>query len=232
MDGGGAFRSRMSRGETAAALGWLPVHILVLPMLLLLLSPGISGADLNFWVYAIGALVLVPCCFRFLRRDFDRVCEQPGKILLQLALGWFLLVVSSRIVDYVLVLLQDLVPPEDNPNQAALEDLALQERGKIVAMSIFLAPLAEEALFRGVVFGTLRKRSRAAAYLVSIVLFAVHSTWQIAVANPEVSPLFLAALTLPNGVAAAFCYERTNNIWVPALYRALVSLVPTVLASL
>ena len=116
----------------------------------------------------------------------------------------------------------------------AMSGLALAEEGEwaVEAELAAEAPLAEEALFRGVVFGTLRKRSRAAAYLVSIVLFAVHSTWQIAVANPEVSPLFLAALTLPNGVAAAFCYERTNNIWVPALYRALVSLVPTVLASL
>lgn len=219
MDGGGAFRSRMSRGETAAALGWLPVHILVLPMLLLLLSPGISGADLNFWVYAIGALVLVPCCFRFLRRDFDRVCEQPGKILLQLALGWFLLVVSSRIVDYFMVLLQDLVPPEDNPNQAALEDLALQERGKIVAMSIFLAPLAEELMFRGGVFGLLRRWGRIPAYVGAVLVFAVYHVWQYAVFDPRCWIFLLQYL--PASWVLCRCYEKTESIWTPILFHML-----------
>ena len=52
------FPSRMSRFEAAVALGWLPVHLFLLPLLLVRLFPQMDGVDLNFWLYAIGALVL------------------------------------------------------------------------------------------------------------------------------------------------------------------------------
>ena len=48
----------MSRFEAALALGWLPLHVFLLPLLLVRLFPQMDGVDLNFWIYAAGALVL------------------------------------------------------------------------------------------------------------------------------------------------------------------------------
>ena len=46
-----------------------------------------------------------------------------------------------------------------------------------VLIVVFLAPVVEEALFRGYVFGNLREYSRGAAYLVSCLVFALIHVW-------------------------------------------------------
>ena len=76
-----------------------------------------------------------------------------------------------------------------------------------------LAPFIEEALFRGLVFGNLRKFGRAGAYIVSCVLFAL----------PHVAPFIggswgaadAAALVQYIAPAAVFAwtYERGGCIW-------------------
>ena len=76
--------SAMSRWETAAALCWIPIHVVGLPLLLAYLRPGISAADLNFWVYVIGTAYLGSFCIRFLRRDFDPLCDNLPRILIQI----------------------------------------------------------------------------------------------------------------------------------------------------
>ena len=50
------------------------------------------------------------------------------------------------------------------------------------AVSIFLVPIVEEMLFRGVVFGSIRPRSRLWAYVVSVAAFSVYHVWSFAAA--------------------------------------------------
>ena len=51
----------------------------------------------------------------------------------------------------------------DNLNQEAISDMLSQDRGMIIAMTVFLAPLAEETLFRGGLFCGLYRRGRVLA---------------------------------------------------------------------
>ena len=73
------FTSRMTRREIAAVLAYLPLHIGLLPLLLLSLpqTAGMSEIQINFAIYAIGALWMLLFAGRFLRRDFDPLCEHP-----------------------------------------------------------------------------------------------------------------------------------------------------------
>ena len=207
--------SRMSRWETAAALLWLPIHILLLPLALAWLRPGMRGVDLNFWVYAIGAAALTLLCARFLRQDFDPLWERPGRILLQIALGYGLILLAGELVGLLLYFFL----PASNPNNAAVMALAAQDQGKIGAMSIFLAPLVAELMFRGGVFGLLRRRSRILAYGVSILLFSLYHTWQYALAEP-LYWLYLLQY-VPASYALCRCYEKTESIWTPMLLHML-----------
>src|SRR5699024_339151 len=74
------FTSRLSRGETIAALAYLPVHILLLPLALTLAAPylGLGEADLNLALYAVGTVYMLLLLLRFLRRDFDPLLDRPG----------------------------------------------------------------------------------------------------------------------------------------------------------
>ncbi len=79
-----------------------------------------------------------------------------------------------------------------------------------VLVAVVLAPLAEEALFRGVVFAGLRDRwGQTAGVLVSAALFAVvHFSWF------QFVPLFLLGVLLAQLVAS------TRSIWPSVLCHA------------
>ena len=213
------FSSRMSRFETAVALGWLPVHLFLLPLLLVRLFPQMDDVDLIFWLYAAGALVLGLCCLPFLRRDFDRLCERPLLVLAQIAIGYVLMLLGSDLVALLMRQLSGLLKPEENPNNAALEALASRDLGKMQAVAIFLSPLVEELMFRGGIYGLLRRRSRIAATLVCILLFSVYHTWQYALLDP-VKWLYLLQY-LPASWVLCRVYEKTETIWTPLLFHML-----------
>lgn len=211
------FPSRMSRFEAALALGWLPVHVFLLPLLLVRLFPQMDDVDLNFWLYAAGALVLGLCCLPFLRRDFDRLWERPLLVLAQIAIGYVLMLLGSDLVALLMRQLSGLLKPEENPNNAALEALVSRDLGKMQAVAIFLSPLVEELMFRGGIYGLLRRRSRIAASLVCILLFSVYHTWQYALTDP-VKWLYLLQY-LPASWVLCRCYEKTETIWTPLLFH-------------
>ncbi len=215
-------------------LGWLfvPVFTFLVPLLL--------GAVVSWWpvpvsevqrstVYSlIGFLFVVVFLRRFLKADWIAFWDRKRLTLLTLLLTHLINILLSFAIAALTVAFW-----QDGAETFVSEIPGLsgtQPEGMFTAL-VLLAPLAEETLFRGIVFGTLRRRSRAAAYIVSIALFAVYSVWQTAAANPGVSFLFLAITTVPVGAAAAFCYERTQCVWAAALYRALLSLAPSLLAA-
>ena len=203
--------SRMRFWQSAAVILWLPMHTWGFPRLLLRLYPGIGVINLNFWNYAVGAGLLSLLCWSFLRRDFDRIWENPGKIL-GMALGGCVLLMGANMAMSAIVF---ALVPQDNPNNQAVFDLVRTGRGRILATTVILAPVVEELIFRGGVFGLVRRGNRFAAYAVCILLFGVYHTWQYALADPA-NWLFVLEY-LPAGFLLCFCYDRTECIWTPIL---------------
>ena len=208
-------RSRMSLWQSIAAIAWIPVHVLGLPLLLFWLFPDLGDTDLNLWIYVIGLAVLLPLCLSFLRRDFDRVWERPGHILAQALIGLGLMLVCNILVGYLFYFLL----PEANPNDEAVDELLRAEPGKIGAVTLVMAPLLEELMFRGGVFGTLRRWNRAAAYIGCLLLFALLHTWQYALYDPKY--LLFILQYLPAGWLLCRCYEKTECIWASILLHVM-----------
>ena len=123
------------------------------------------------------------------------------------------------------VLLLFLDGAVDNPNNAALLEIAQQDLGMIKAASVFLAPLVEETLFRGVVFGSLRPKHRVLAYALSTGLFSLLHVWQYILVSADASLLVYALQYIPSGVALACCYERSGSIWPPIFLHMLLNTV-------
>lgn len=78
---------------------------------------------------------------------------------------------------------------------------------------MFLAPFVEETLFRGLVFGGLRERSRFLAYGVSCALFALAHVWQFAVAGRDAAYFLRMAPYLIPGLVLAWAYEHSGTLW-------------------
>lgn len=209
----------MSRWETAAALCWIPVHVVGLPLLLAYLRPGMGATDLNFWVYVIGVVYLGTMCIRFLRRDFDPLCDNFPGILIQILIFYGYMILGNLLVGGLL----NLVLPGQNPNNEAVVDLAAEAGGKITVMTVILAPILEELMFRAGLFGLLRRRSRVLAYAVVILVFAAYHVWAYALAEP----LYWLFMLQYVPVTFLLCrlYEKTCTIWSSILLHILVNAV-------
>ena len=208
-------RSRMNLWQSIAAIAWIPLHVLGLPFLMVRLFPNMSNTDLNFWIYVIGTGFLTLLCLSFLRRDFDRVWERPGHILAHALIGLGLMLACNMLVSYLFYFLL----PEANPNDEAVDALLRADRGKIGAVSAVMAPLLEELMFRGGVFGTLRRWNRTAAYIGCLLLFAAYHTWQYALYDP-IYWLYIIQY-LPAGWLLCRSYERTECIWTSFLLHVM-----------
>lgn len=217
------FTSRMTRGEVVAALLYLPLHVWLLPMLLLSLpaTSGISELTLNVIVYITGAVYMLVFVGRFLRRDFDPLCDHLRYCILQIVICYGMMVAFNLILSAVL----SLILPADsaNPNNSAVMEMAGVEYGKTAALAVFLAPLVEEPVFRGAVFGSLRSRSRILAYAVSMLLFALYHVWGYALQDP-IYWLYLLQY-LPVSWLLCRCYERCNSIWGSIFFHMTVNAV-------
>ena len=122
----------------------------------------------------------------------------------------------------VLALGTDLSNP---PNNEAVLDMADTGFNMTFALAVFLAPMVEEPLFRGAVFGSLYRRSRWAAYAVSAALFSLYHVWQFAAAYGDPTYLIYALAYVPVSLALAFAYERSGSIWVPIAFHMTINAV-------
>lgn len=213
------FTSRMSRGETIAALVWLPVHLLLLPLLLgLLVTRGlVSGIIGNLLVYAIGAAYFLLTLRRFLRREFDALCDHPFLALFSVIGGYLLAVFGEGLAT---LLLESWGLAGTGENNEAVMEMMRENLGPAAAMGVFLAPIVEECLFRGLIFGSLRRKNRALAYVVSIALFSLYHVWQGALNDPK--ELLFALQYIPASLALALVYDRSNSLWT-AIFLHLVT---------
>ena len=113
-----------------------------------------------------------------------------------------------------------------NPNDQTVTELMQTDgAGAVVAISVLIAPIVEEVLFRGVLFGGIRKRSRNAAYIISILLFAFYHVWQYLIASKDPTVLLYMLQYLPAGYVLAMCYEQVNSIWVPIFLHMLLNYI-------
>ena len=212
------FESRQSRAERILALVWLPVHLFLLPRLIVLLFPAIDDGWLNVGVYAVGAVYMVATQFRFLRRDFDPLCDRPGRVALEILIAYGAMLLFNMAVSGILLLLSDSL---DNPNNAAVVDMAQTSSGPIAAMAVFLAPIVEELMFRAGIFGGLRKINRTLAYVTCVLLFAVYHVWGYALYDPMA--WIFAVQYIPVGFLLCRVYERTDSIWGSILFHMLIN---------
>ena len=210
-----AFMDFMRPGERIAALVYLPVHIFALPTLLPYLAavfPDMNALDMNVLYYIIGFVYILTLCWRFLRRSFDTVLDAPGRFFLSVVSGYAMDFMLSLLLSYALIIFGLTIT---SPNNEAITGMAPLGYNRLVAISVFLAPIVEEVLFRGLVFGALAARHRAAAWIVSVLVFSVYHVWQFAVSSGSLLVLISAALYVPSSLAFNWCYERSGTIWAP-----------------
>ena len=216
----------MSKAESVIGWVWVFVHSFALVYILsalynyVLPSMGIKYTDAGFNVvyYAVSFVFLLIFLFRYLRASFRNFTSNLIDGLSSIAIYYF---VYNLVMFLISLMISKLLPDASNPNQDSINELIKLNKNAMIAVSVLLAPFVEEVLFRGVVFGTIRKKSVLLAYVVSALMFAIYHEWQFLLAGFSWKLLITTLTYIPAGLCLARVYERSKSIW-PAIFLHMI----------
>ncbi len=215
-----------SSRETLSALTYLAVQMLFLSGLLSWinrqLDVPLSEAELNFTYYIINFLATVVIFRDFLGRSLSQATQHPAYLCQAVILGLAAYYACSRCTDWII---GQLLPGFSNYNDAAIIRMSGSSYFLMTVGTVILVPPAEECLYRGVVFRKLYDKSHWAAYLISMLLFAmIHILGYLGRYSPL--ELLLAVIQyLPAGLCLAWSYTKAGTVFAPIVIHAIINLV-------
>lgn len=212
--------------ELRLGLGYWGFQLLVLPSVFSLtvpiLAPGLSEAHQNLIYFSLNFLCLCAIMHRFLLASLKSLPEQPWRLLAPalISLGSFWL--FSFVFQWVF---NQIHPDFSNVNDAAIAQMAQSNYILTAIGTVLLAPVAEELVFRGLIFGALHSRSRLAAYGVSCTVFALIHILGYLGQYSAVTLLLCFLQYLPAGACLGWAFEKSGSIFVPMAVHMAVNFI-------
>ena len=214
----------MRKQEQWLAGIYLVFQLLILPVVLVLvnrlLPTPLNEARLNFVFFLLNFLIVVLICHRYLL-DSLRAARRKGNRLLEAVVlmvpGYYM---ASMVIGAVIMY---VMPTFFNVNDSTIAGLASEDLPLTVIGTVILVPLAEETLYRGLIFGSLYRRNRVAAYVVSTLVFAaVHVVGYIGLYPP--AQLLLCILQyLPAGICLGWAYQHAGTLVAPIVIHTIIN---------
>ena len=218
----------MTRLEKILGGGLLAVYLVILPLgadpmfdligklFGIVISDGVRNAAYYYILFALTVVAFG----EYLGRSARVMLDHLRTALLSVGLGLVAFYGLNEIVWRGMKLF-DL--GRDNLNDQAILTRIGAAPYSTVFIVVFLAPVVEEAVFRGYVFGNLRETSRAAAYIISGLLFAFLHVWQFVVLNHDFSYLLIMVQYFVPGLVMAWTFERSGSLWGSILLHCTVN---------
>ena len=140
-----------------------------------------------------------------------------------------LLIAVIALAVYLLLfqLLNQLLPEYCNPNDTRVQENFKDNRLLTAVGAIVLVPLAEETLFRGLLFGLFHQKSRILAYVISTIAFSLIHVGGYVQSSPPLFLLLSVVQYIPAGLALAWAYECSGSIAAPILMHTVVNTIAT-----
>lgn len=216
----------LSSQETISGIVYLVFQLLLLPSLLswlnTQLSCPLSSAELNFVFYLINFMAMLLIFHGFLGRSLNQASQHPAYFCQAVILGFVAYYACNWAVSWAV---RQLVPGFSNYNDEAIAAMSQGSYFLMAVGTVILVPPVEECLYRGLIFRNLYGKSRWAAYLVSILVFAiVHVLGYIGRYSPL--ELLMAVLQyLPAGLCLAWAYVKADTVFAPIFIHAAINFI-------
>lgn len=214
----------MTRAETIGAWFYFAFEFLALPTLLALLSMllprRLTPAETNFLFFTVNFLAFSLILHKFLAKSFRKAASG----LIPFLRGSLLGLAGYYALGYLAGDLAWLFNPEfANANDNAVVAMTSAMRIPMLIATTILVPVAEECIFRGLIFRGLYNRSRVAAFCISTLAFAAvhimgylgtYSAWDILCAMVQY---------LPAGICLGWAYAVSDTIASPIVMHAVIN---------
>jgi uncharacterized protein len=204
----------MTKGEKIGGFFYIPFYVIILAIVFELLFPqmGIkmSEVNLNLAYNFVNFMSVLIIFHKFLKKSFLNLRKGFWAMIQAVILGMVLYFVLVYIVKYAISFISEDV---QNANNDTIFSIYRQNPWAMIACAVFLGPLVEELIFRGVIFGSLHKKNRIAAYAVMCLAFSAIHVWQYFISDPSPKQLLTLVEYFPGAIALGWCYEKGGNIW-------------------
>lgn len=199
-------------------LGWvcLFAHIILLPTLLTevnrYLARPLSENIINIIYFSVSFCCVLLIFHRFLWNSLPLGLQRLWQTLKGAFLGFAVYQLSSYLLS---MLITALMPDFFNVNDSTISSASPEYFNLLKFGIILLVPIAEETLYRGLVFRVLYDKQPIVAYGLSAIVFAsIHVIAYIGL-YPPVHLLLCLLQYLPAGVCLAWAYVKADTIWAP-----------------
>ena len=208
--------------EKYIGISYLVFQFALLPVLLQMVAEAFSvesdGTVMNALYFAINFIATIVIFRRLLKQSVLQVFRDPERLLFASAVGFGVYRVSGIVLGLLVML---LFPDFSNLNDSALIDILGQYPLLMFISTVVLAPVAEELLHRGLIFGWLQEKSVLLGYILSSLLFAsIHVVQYIGLYSA--GHIFVAlVLYVPAGLCFSWAYQRSGSILAPIIIHAI-----------
>ncbi len=220
-----AATTHMNHAERLAGTIFFIVYLLVMPLLAdrifafaeVLLGTKIDTPLQNALYYYLLFAVTLVIFHSFLGLTTSRLFDSLDRSLTSLFLGLLVFYGSNELIYRLLNL---FFGSRTNLNDSAIAAQVSAAPRTTALIVVLLAPFVEEVLFRGLVFGCLKEKSRAVAYAVSALLFAFLHVWTFALSAWDTGYFLLMLQYLVPGLVFAWAFDRSGTLWTSILLHA------------
>jgi len=214
----------LSTAEQVAGFCYLPFYVVLLgwglQWLSGLLGLGLTELQINVAFFVINCVMIWVIFHNFLIRSFRAI--RFWELVQALILGFCLYYAGNFVFNWIISLLDLTIT---SFNDETIMGLISQNKWVMVICSVLLAPIVEETLVRGLLFGVLRRQSRILAYVVTIIFFAVMHVWQYLLVYDFKSVLLAALQYIPASIALGWTYEKSNTVWAPIFLHMTINAI-------
>lgn len=220
----------MTRSETFWGWTYMPFYLFLLSMILDLVSEAL-GLDIhtpkgaswqNALFFSINFLAVVVIFHDFLKKSFFRIGKSFWGFVQAVLLGLVMHYAGSIIVNTTVVLIQ---PDFANVNNQHIQTMASANPWIMLVGAVFLVPVTEECLIRGLIFQGLFRKNRIFAYVVSSVLFCLLHIIGYVGSYSWQTLLLCTVQYLPPSISLAWAYEKADTIFAPITMHCLINAI-------
>ena len=214
----------MNRAETVLGIIYILIQLFVLPVIVsivdLVFVLSLTDAEINFVCFAVNFICVTVIFRRYLISNFRVMLQDPAMTAAGCGLGFVLYFAATYMIG---LLILSLDPDFANANDTSIA-VMMDENSVLMSVgAVLLAPVIEELLYRGVVFGQLYRRWPIIAYIVSAAFFAsLHVVGYIGSYAPMRLVLCFIQY-LPASVVLAWVYVYTDTIFAPIMIHVIIN---------
>ena len=210
--------SYMTAAEQIAGTVFFVVYLVVLPFVTdpafrlaeRLLGTSISETLQNVIYYYLLFATTIIIFHKYIGHTSKRFADNLGVAAKTLVVG---LIALYGLNELVYRLSNLLFTNRTNLNDSTISAQIQDAPHVTVLIVVLLAPFVEEVLFRGLIFGNLKFKSRGVAYVLSCALFAAMHVWQFAVVNQDITYFVVMVQYLVPGFVLAWVYDHSGTLW-------------------